>query len=97
MASLFAIERQGKKVLLATDLTFEQLSKIAEQLPHCENVCLSTHFKRHYPHATVASHIVGYLGQYDFEASGKMGLEKSTRRNSQRPRRPNVANHQFAG
>jgi penicillin-binding protein 2 len=73
--SLRRTEKQGTQLLLARDLTLEQLSKIAE-LSHCPNLTLTTRFKRHYPHGSLASHLVGYLGHLYDDPIGKMGLEK---------------------
>ncbi len=74
---ILAAEKQGKKVVLAEDINFEQLSRIVEQFPDQTNIHVITHFKRHYPHNALACHILGYLGHIDYtEESGKMGLEK---------------------
>lgn len=69
-------QRYRKKILLASDISFDQLSKIKEQLPHQTNISFETHFKRFYPHYTCASHALGYLGRLDTDMIGKMGLEK---------------------
>jgi penicillin-binding protein 2 len=69
-------ERQEKKMLLAQELTSEQLSRIAEKFSGNTNISLATNFKRHYPYKNLACHIVGYLGNIDYQESGKMGLEK---------------------
>lgn len=69
-------ERRYQKVLLATDISFEQLSQIVEQLTDNKNVFISTHFKRFYPYNSFASHVLGYLTRMDMEMHGKMGLEK---------------------
>lgn len=69
-------ERRYQKVLLATDISFEQLSQITEQLNDNKNVFISTHFKRFYPYNSFASHVLGYLTRMDMEMYGKMGLEK---------------------
>jgi len=68
-------ERHYKKVLLAADVRFEQLSKLEEQFPQETNITIETSFKRFYPHASYASHILGYLGKIKFGLIGKMGLE----------------------
>jgi len=69
-------QRYRKKALLVSDINFDQLSKIKEQLPHQTNISFETHFKRFYPHYTCASHALGYLGRLDTDMIGKMGLEK---------------------
>jgi len=76
IAALKHGERFYKQVLLATDITFEQLSQLEEHFPHNKNLNLVAHFKRFYPHNTLASHIIGYLGSFDLQTAGKMGLEK---------------------
>lgn len=69
-------ERRYQKVLLSTDISFEQLSQTVEQLTDNKNVFISTHFKRYYPYKSFASHVLGYLARMDLEMQGKMGLEK---------------------
>lgn len=69
-------ERRYQKVLLASDIPFEQLSQIAEQLSEQKNISITTHFKRFYPYKSFASHLLGYLNRIDLEMFGKMGLEK---------------------
>lgn len=69
-------EKKHKKIAIASDLTFEQLSKIEEQLPAHPNVLLTNSFKRFYPYDTFACHLLGYLGNIRTEPQGKMGLEK---------------------
>jgi penicillin-binding protein 2 len=69
-------ERFHKKVLLSSDVPFEQLSQLEEQFPHDHNIQLMTQFKRFYPYQTFASHLLGYLGHFDMEVCGKMGLEQ---------------------
>ena len=64
------------KTVIATDISFEQLSQISEQLSDQKNVIITTHFKRYYPHQSLASHLLGYLTRMDLEIYGKMGLEK---------------------
>lgn len=76
LEQLTIAERQAKKFLIAADITLEQLSRVIEQLPHDKNIRIISHFKRYYPHKTLASHIVGYLGYINFEQTGKMGLEQ---------------------
>ncbi len=71
-----ATEKKYKKLLLASDLSFEQLSQIQEQFSTDDNLIISTHFKRYYPYKTFACHLLGYLGQINTDAQGRMGLEK---------------------
>ncbi len=69
-------ERYRTKASLAYDISFEQLSKIKEQLAADPNITFETHYKRYYPYKSLACHILGYIGQVDLEACGRMGLEK---------------------
>jgi penicillin-binding protein 2 len=72
MSSLQYAERHHKTILLAKDLSFEQLSKIEEQLASERNILsFKTNFKRLYPYNSYASHIIGYLQYF-----GKTGLER---------------------
>lgn len=68
-------ERYHKKRLIASDITFEQLSQIEEKFPQGHNVSIDISFKRFYPHKTCASHILGYLGRIQLDFAGKTGLE----------------------
>lgn len=73
---LAQVERYNKDLLLAEDLTFEQLSQLEEQLATVPNIIIKTTFKRHYPHQKLACHVIGYIGSLDVEEQGKMGIEK---------------------
>jgi len=78
-ATLSAIahaEKTAKKIVLISDISFDQLSKIIELYPNHPTIEIATHFKRFYPHQTLASHILGYITQINVETMGKMGLEK---------------------
>ncbi len=74
--TLKTTERLHKKFLLASDLSFDQLSKLEELFPNHDTIKLVTQFERFYPYKTYASHILGYLSYLNFEAIGTMGLEK---------------------
>ena len=76
LADLLFAEKKQNKLLMASDLTFEQLSQIQEQFPNHPNIKITTHFKRYYPYETFACHVLGYIGSVNFETQGKMGLEK---------------------
>lgn len=67
---------RGNKQLIKQDLSFEQLSKIKEQLPHHRHLAIETDFERFYPHNSCASHILGYLGRINLDLIGRMGLEE---------------------
>ena len=73
---LRSIERKCTRLMLATDVAFEQLTQLLEQYPHDRNIFLEKSYKRCYPYKDVGCHIVGYLGM-DTESTGKMGLELS--------------------
>ncbi len=69
-------ERSYGKAALATDISFDQLSKLEEVLSADLPIHITTDFKRFYPHGTIGSHIVGYLGTITAQQQGIMGLEK---------------------
>lgn len=69
-------EYQGKPYLIATEISFEHLSRIVEQFPEHKNICIETGFKRYYPNGSTACHILGYLSGMSYEPTGRMGLEK---------------------
>ncbi len=70
-------EKNGSTVIIASDVTFSQLSKIIELFPNNPNIIISNHFKRYYPYQKMASHILGHLSSLNtLEPIGKMGLEK---------------------
>ncbi len=69
-------ERYQRKILIAPDISHEQLSKVAEQFPNHANIIIETHFKRHYPYQSYGSHLLGHLGNTRFEPEGQLGLEK---------------------
>lgn len=74
--SLKLAERLHQKFKIGSDISFEQLSKIMEQLGTQKNISIVTHFKRCYPYKNMASHLLGYLSRMDMQVFGKMGLEK---------------------
>jgi len=78
MTALKRTERSSSTLILAHELTFEQLSRIEELFPDDPHIRITTHVKRLYPHTTCACHILGYLGSADNAAatSGRMGLEQ---------------------
>lgn len=70
-------ERHFTELLLAQDISVEQLGKIEELFPADYPILIKHHFKRFYPHGAMASHIIGYLqNPMTVEPTGKMGLEK---------------------
>lgn len=74
--AIYHAQRYYKKALLAEDITFTQLSKIAEQFPNDPNIIIDTHFTRFYPYKSYASHILGALATLEAGTVGTMGLEK---------------------
>ena len=74
-------EKLYKNYVLAKDITFDQLSKIEEQLAGNKNLSIINDFKRYYPQKELGSHILGYLGQRNLDMIGKMGLEKMCEEN----------------
>ncbi|OGB85964.1 penicillin-binding protein 2 [candidate division TM6 bacterium RIFCSPHIGHO2_12_FULL_38_8] len=79
------IEQQSKikraekfclELILAESISSDQLYQIAEQCSDIENIVFNTKFERFYPYRALASHILGYLGDIQVCAQGKMGLEK---------------------
>lgn len=76
-------ERRSQKLELLPDISFEQLSKIAELFATETNIVTETSYKRYYPYNTLACHLLGYLGHTHTNESelpsfigGKMGIEK---------------------
>lgn len=74
LAKIIAAEKTGRRHIIARDLSFELLSRIAEPISACENLQIITEFQRFYPHGSHACHAVGYLSAFD--QTGMMGLEK---------------------
>jgi penicillin-binding protein 2 len=74
--SLARAERLSKKIVLLSDLSVDLLSKIAEQISGSTNFVFDTQVRRFYPHGSLASHLVGFLGQVQNDPVGKMGFEK---------------------
>ncbi|HVX01049.1 MAG TPA: hypothetical protein VHA52_11515, partial [Candidatus Babeliaceae bacterium] len=74
--SIAIAERKGKCLTLIRDISHDALSKLLEQFPNNINIGFDTTFRRFYPQATTASHLVGYLGSLQSNATGQMGLEK---------------------
>ncbi|MDP3888946.1 MAG: penicillin-binding protein 2 [bacterium] len=71
-------EQRYQEIRMASDITFEQLSKIKELFSNQPNISIKTDCRRHYPYKSYASHLVGYLGHsIDVDSyDGQMGLEK---------------------
>jgi penicillin-binding protein 2 len=69
-------EKLSCKVELIKDLSFDELSKVTELFSSNPNLVLETEFIRVYPYKSLASHVLGYLGNKGLEIGGKMGLER---------------------
>lgn len=69
-------ERTHGSYALAYGLSTEQLSIIAEQFAQHPNLKIRTLTKRFYPYGSLASHVIGYLGNFETQYIGKMGLER---------------------
>ncbi len=69
-------ERYQQQLIIAKDITFEQLSCIVEQLSYTTNIAIRTDLQRYYPYQTLASHAIGHLSTQEIATTGKMGLEK---------------------
>jgi penicillin-binding protein 2 len=77
MRNLQTAERYGKKKLITSNIDFSVISKISELCPCTSNLMIESTFKRMYPHATRAAHLLGYLGRHDaLSYFGRNGLEK---------------------
>ena len=68
-------EKKAQLFCLLYDAPFEQLSRVVEKFPQHANIFIHTHFQRHYPYKSLASHIVGYLSNSGLDTNGCMGLE----------------------
>lgn len=77
MNKIIHAERYYRQLLLAGDISFQELSKITELFPHHNNIVITTDFKRFYPYKTSASHLLGYLTTMHSGSVGTMGLEKA--------------------
>lgn len=69
-------ERTLTMIQLIPEMSLKHLAQIMEIFPEHKNITVKNHFKRFYPYKTWASHILGHIGQADFNVIGKMGLEK---------------------
>jgi len=68
-------ERFSRKILLASDISFESLCKLFETMPASKNITVKEHYERCYPYGITACHIIGYLSTKN-ATQGKMGLER---------------------
>jgi len=75
MARIKNAERHYGEISIASDVTFNELSKVTEAFPNHTNIVVTTDFQRFYPHGQCASHLLGYLGRH-IDLAGKTGLEK---------------------
>lgn len=77
LKSISFAEKYTRRLLLKSDLSFDQLCKISEQCSNCSNLVIINRFRRVYPYNNLASHILGYLARQDqCQTVGLTGLEK---------------------
>lgn len=76
LAAISRAERMATTTIVATDISFDTLTKIVERLSSCLNIAIKSHFERYYPYKDLASHLIGYLGKMDLSLVGKMGVER---------------------
>lgn len=67
-------EKYSRRVLLKGDVSFAQLCQISEQCADAQRLIVAHRFKRVYPHASLASHVLGYLNKG--ECVGQSGIEQ---------------------
>jgi len=72
---LMQAEKLSRDFLIMKDISFEQLSKIFEQIPKHENLVITTSYARLYPHGTLACHILGYFREEN-DTKNTSGLEQ---------------------
>lgn len=72
---LITSEKRNRDYVLVSDIPFDQLSKIFEQMPQHLNIIITTHFARLYPNGTSACHILGYFRETP-ETNNTSGLEQ---------------------
>lgn len=82
-AQIKRAEKYALETTIATKISQEELSLIAEQSSDIDNIYFTTSFNRLYPYNSVACHLIGYLGDLTENAQGKMGLEKICEENLQ--------------
>jgi penicillin-binding protein 2 len=75
---ILAAEKNSKRILIKSDLTFDELCCVSEQCSGCGNLVIENKFKRIYPYSSFACHILGYLSKQEEEATthGLYGVEK---------------------
>ncbi len=70
-------ERYGVRLLINADISFDILCRISEHCIQVGNLVVVQRFRRVYPHQHLASHVLGFLGNYGPEQFvGLSGLEK---------------------
>lgn len=74
---LLRSERQGKRVKIKADMSFAELCRVSEQCINASNLVIVEQFQRFYPHKSLASHVLGYVGRSGhYQIVGLSGLEK---------------------
>ncbi|MFA5306686.1 MAG: penicillin-binding transpeptidase domain-containing protein [Candidatus Babeliales bacterium] len=71
--SLASATRYARRLLLKSDISFQQLCQISELCADARCLVISNRFQRMYPHNETACHVLGYLNRG--ERSGQSGIE----------------------
>ncbi len=71
--SLASATRYARRLLLKSDISFQQLCQISELCADARCLVISNRFQRMYPHNETACHVLGYLNRG--EQSGQSGIE----------------------
>jgi penicillin-binding protein 2 len=72
-SSIEYASRYARKILLKSDVNFQQLCQISEQCADARSLMVSHRFQRMYPHKELACHVLGYLNRG--ENIGQSGVE----------------------
>lgn len=72
---LLHAEQRNLDYIILKDISFEQLSKIFEQIPMHENIRITTQYARFYPYGTIACHMLGYFRE-QMPTAATSGLEQ---------------------
>ncbi|MFA6491637.1 MAG: penicillin-binding transpeptidase domain-containing protein [Candidatus Babeliales bacterium] len=71
--SIACATRYARRLLLKSDVSFQQLCQISELCADVRGLVISNRFQRIYPHHEIACHVLGYLNRG--ECTGKSGIE----------------------
>lgn len=70
------VERLSRQMVLAENVTSDDLSLLAEQCSDLPNIIFETAYERFYPYNRLGCHVLGYLSDAHVSMEGKTGLEK---------------------